>query len=104
MLIWLFLVAELTAGASALASGARAAAGALSGAGHAAEGDQNPDDGEGQKAEDKKSCQIHRNKPIIKYPIKAQTQAIAHWNTITKAAARRPSSRRMEAMAATQGV
>lgn len=51
--------------------------------------------------EDYYACSIHRNS---RYAARAQTQATAHWKNTTIKAHFDPSSRRMDAMAATQGV
>lgn len=48
---------------------------------------------------------IHQtNSPKTRYASQAQSQATAHWKNTTYTAAPRPSSRRMAAIAATQGV
>lgn len=44
---------------------------------------------------------VHAN---IRYAAKAQTQAMAHWRNTTNSAHLPPSSRLIDAMAATQGV
>lgn len=67
----------------------------------ASKGADSPPDGKSNQ--EKKKEVEHRNQRI-KVTTKAASQASRHWSTTTKVAHLPPSSRRMEAIAATQGV